>query len=129
MGNRTFIPGPANAPYSSAVCAGNTVYLAGALGRDPSTGQLAGTIEGQTDQCLRNLAATLHQAGGALTDMVTATVYLTHFERDYKGYNDVWRRHFGDRLPARATVEIKSLAQGALIEIQGIAVLNRAEAR
>lgn len=124
MDNVTVIPGPAGAPYSSAVRAGDTVYLAGAIGRDPTTGGLAGTIEAETDQCLRNLAETLKQAGGSLADVVTTTVFLTHFERDYKAYNDVWRRHFGDHLPARATVDVKGLAMGALIEIQGIAVVS-----
>ena len=122
MDNVTIIPSPSGMPFASAVRVGNTIYLAGAIGRDPATGQVAGNIKAETDQCLRNLTAALEQVGGSLSNLVTTTVFLTHLERDYAAYNEVWRRHFGARVPARATVEVAGLVAGALIEIQGIAV-------
>ena len=50
--------------YSQAVKVGNTIYVAGTIGVDVATGELAGhTIQEQTRQSLRNCQAIL-RAGG-----------------------------------------------------------------
>ena len=51
-------------PYSQAMVCGNQVYTSGQIGLDPATGSLAGdTLEAQTEQVIRNLAAVLKAAG------------------------------------------------------------------
>lgn len=123
MSSSTFVPGPAGAPYSSAVVAGNIVYLAGTMGKNPETHQFDNDIQQQAEYCLRNLAAVLEQVGGEMKHIVSATVFLTDFARDFGPFNEVWQRHFPGNPPARATVEVSAMAPGALIEIQAIAVL------
>jgi 2-iminobutanoate/2-iminopropanoate deaminase len=61
-----------NSPFfSQAIKAGNTVYVSGIVGIDPTTYQLAGsTIQEQTRQALVNCQNILHSAGAALTDVV-----------------------------------------------------------
>jgi 2-iminobutanoate/2-iminopropanoate deaminase len=55
--------------YSQAVKGGSTIYVAGTLGVDPATGQLAGpTIKEQTRRSLLNCQAILRAGGAALGD-------------------------------------------------------------
>jgi hypothetical protein len=62
---------PQNPAYSQAVKAGDTVYVAGTVGVDVTTGELAGpTIQDQTRQALRNCQSILRAAGGELSDAV-----------------------------------------------------------
>ena len=123
MAEFTIVKGPQGAPYSSAVVAGNIVFLAGTMGNDPESGKFADNIAEQADHCLRNLSSIAQQAGVKLSDIVSATVYLTNFERDFGTFNQVWMRYFPESPPTRATVEVSALAPSALIEIQAIAVV------
>ena len=86
-------------------------------------GQVAGTtIQDQTEQVFRNLAAILTAAGSGLDRVVKTTVFLTRLD-DFAGMNEVYRRHVGDRPPARSTVEVGKLPSGALLEVEAIAHL------
>ncbi len=64
-------------PYSHAVVAGGLVWLSGQLGLDPTTGELAGTIEEQTERAAKNLAAALEAAGSSLDKVVKTTCFLS----------------------------------------------------
>ena len=46
-------------PYSQAILANNTVYCSGQIPADPVTGEFPESVEEQTAQCLKNLAAVL----------------------------------------------------------------------
>jgi enamine deaminase RidA (YjgF/YER057c/UK114 family) len=70
-----------NAPYSplysQAVKAGGLVFVSGQVGQDPDTGKLAGsTVQEQTRQCLKNIAAILGAAGSSMEKIVSATFIL-----------------------------------------------------
>ena len=57
--------------YSQAVKVGSTIYVAGTVGVDVMTGELAGpTIQEQTRQSLLNCQAILHAGGAELSDAV-----------------------------------------------------------
>lgn len=110
------------APYSQAIRAGGLVFVSGQLGLDPATSDYAGeTIEEQTEQVFRNLAAILEEAGSGLDRIVKTTVYLADLD-DFVGMNAVYARHVGETPPARATVEVARLPAGALVEIEAIAL-------
>ncbi|HXG77610.1 MAG TPA: Rid family detoxifying hydrolase [Gaiellaceae bacterium] len=117
-------PGPfQGAPYSQAIRVGELVFVAGQLGVSLESGGLVGsTIEEQTEQVMRNLAAILEEAGSGLDRLVKTTVFLMDLA-DFSGMNDVYARHVGDRPPARSTVQIAGLPNGALVEIEAIAHL------
>jgi reactive intermediate/imine deaminase len=110
--------------YSQAVRTGNTVFLSGQIGLDPVSMTLVDGIEAQIDRVLDNLRAVAQGAGGDLADLVRVTVYLTdlaHFSK----VNEAMARYFSAPYPARAAVGVASLPRGALVEIDGIMVIDR----
>jgi 2-iminobutanoate/2-iminopropanoate deaminase len=109
-------------PYSPGILAGDTLYLAGQLGRDPATAKIvAGGIEAETRQTLTNLREVLREAGMDFGDVVSVTAYLVDF-KEFDAYNKVYREFFPKDPPARATVGVAALNQGGRIELQMIAV-------
>ncbi len=64
-------------PYSQGVIAGGLLFVSGQIPLDPLTGELvAGDIEAQTEQVLKNLTQALKAAGGTLDDVVRVDVYI-----------------------------------------------------
>jgi 2-iminobutanoate/2-iminopropanoate deaminase len=111
------------APYSQAIVAGGLVFVSGQLALRPGHAEMAGsTIEEQTEQVIANLRAILEAAGSGLDRLVKTTVFLANLG-DFAGMNEVYKRHVGERPPARSTVEVAALPSGALIEIEAIAHL------
>lgn len=110
--------------YSQAVRHGDTVYLSGQIGLDPATMELAGEgVAEQSEQVLRNLAAVCRAAGGDLDRIVKLTVYLVDLDH-FTVLGEAMARHFTPPFPARATVEVAALPRGALVEVEGIMVLE-----
>ena len=111
-------------PFSKAVIAGNTIYLAGEIAIDPDTGALApGGTGPETTQIFANMERTLNTLGADLSDLVKCTVYLGHME-DYGEMNAAYAAALPDPKPARATVGVSGLAVGAHLEIDCIAVTS-----
>jgi 2-iminobutanoate/2-iminopropanoate deaminase len=109
-------------PYSPGILAGNTLYIAGHLGRDPVTGQLVqGGIEAEARQSLANIREVLLAAGMDFKDVTSVTVYITDF-KEFGAFNTLYREYFPKDQPARATVQVAALNGGARIELQMIAV-------
>ena len=115
-------PGPfQGAPYNQAIRLGDLVFVAGQLGIELETGELAGASVGeQTEQILLNMAAILEAAGSGLDKLVKTTVFLLDLA-DFNAMNEVYARHVGGRPPARATIGISRLPSGARVEIEAIA--------
>ena len=110
------------APYSQAIVAGGFVFVSGQLGLKPGDSAIAGTIEEQTEQVFANLKAILEAAGSGLDRLVKTTVFLQHLD-DFQAMNAVYAKHVGETPPARSTVEVAKLPNGALVEIEAIAAL------
>ena len=109
-------------PYSSGILAGNTLYVAGHLGRDPVTSNLvSGGIEPETRQVLANCREVLRAAGMDFKDVVSVTAFITDF-KDFAAFNKVYREAFPTEPPARATVQVAALNVGAHVELQMVAV-------
>lgn len=110
-------------PFSPGIRIGNTLYVAGHLGRDPVSSKLvAGGIEAETRQSLNNIRDVLRTAGMDLKDVASVTVYITSFA-DFARFNAVYREYFPTDPPARATVQVAALNDGAVVELQMIAVV------
>lgn len=110
-------------PYSQAIRAGNLLFCSGQIPLDPKTMQLVGSNAAeQADQVLKNLAAVLTAGGASLGHVVRTTIFLASMA-DFAAVNEVYGRHFGAHKPARATVAVKELPKGALVEIDCIAAL------
>jgi 2-iminobutanoate/2-iminopropanoate deaminase len=109
-------------PFSPGILVGDTLYLAGHLGRDPDTSQLvSGGIEAETRQALANLGEVLKTAGMGFEHVTTVTVFITDFS-EFERFNAVYREFFPTDPPARATVQVAALNAGARVELQMIAV-------
>jgi 2-iminobutanoate/2-iminopropanoate deaminase len=108
-------------PYSQAIRAGGLVYLSGQIPIDAATGRLEeGDISAQTERVLENLAAVLEAAGSGLSRVLKTTVYLKDLE-DFGRMNEVYGRYFGEKPPARATVQVARLPRDARVEIDLVA--------
>lgn len=117
--------GPAIAPYSQAVIAGSTVYLAGQVALDRNNQVVApGDVYEQTRLTLERIRIVLEECGGSLTDIVSATVFLTDLG-DFGRFNEAWASVLGGHRPARATVIAGLLLPGLVVEVQAIAQLTR----
>jgi 2-iminobutanoate/2-iminopropanoate deaminase len=109
-------------PYSQAIRAGNTLYLAGQLGMVPETGLFAeGGIEAQARQALENQKAVLKAAGFTFEDVVQCQVFVTDMN-NYPVFNGIYAEYFEKDFPARAVVEVSRLPKDGLVEIMMVAV-------
>jgi 2-iminobutanoate/2-iminopropanoate deaminase len=108
-------------PYSSAVWAGDLLYLSGQTPIDPATGALIdGDVEAQTMRAFDNLEAVLGDAGLAMDDVIKCNVYLTSMT-DFQAMNRAYERRFVRPYPARTTVAVAGLPLGARVEIELVA--------
>jgi 2-iminobutanoate/2-iminopropanoate deaminase len=111
-------------PYSQAVKTNGLVFASGQIPIDPTTGQfVAGGIEEQTEQVLKNLSAVLEAAGSGLNRVIKTTVFLADMQ-EFSAMNDVYGRFFNQDPPARATVEASRLPRDAKVEIEAIALVG-----
>jgi reactive intermediate/imine deaminase len=107
-------------PFSTAVRAGDTVYLSGALGIGPD-GKLAEGLDAQARQAMDNLGAALKSAGLGWSDVVKCTVMLDNMA-DWPAFNKVYVTYFTDgKFPARSAFGADGLALGALLEVECVA--------
>ena len=110
-------------PYSQAVRDGRLLFVSGQVALDPASGKLiAGDVGAQTERVLKSAGAILAAAGAAFADVVRTTVYLVDLA-DFGAMNDVYAGYFPAPAPARSTVQVAGLPQGARVEIDMIAAL------
>ncbi|MCZ6535059.1 MAG: RidA family protein [Chloroflexi bacterium] len=109
--------------YTHVVKAGNTVYIAGQVGRR-SDGTLAGSdIGSQTDQVFKNLGAALASVGAGFENVTKITVFLTHRE-DIPGFRTARDKHVTGEPPASTLVLISGLAEPEFrVEVEATAVI------
>jgi 2-iminobutanoate/2-iminopropanoate deaminase len=114
------LPAPAG-PYSPGMGFERLIFVSGQGGVDPATGILAGDIEAQTEQVLKNVQAILEAAGSSLQHVLRCGVFLIDIG-EFKKMNGVYSRMFGDHRPARTTVQVAGLpGPGLRVEIDAIA--------
>ncbi|HIK50970.1 MAG TPA: RidA family protein [Oscillatoriales cyanobacterium M59_W2019_021] len=116
-------------PYNQAIAAsGETLFVAGQIAIDPKTNQLIPTddVSQQTEQVMANLSAILEAAGASFNDVVKTTVFLKDMN-NFAAVNAVYAKYFDEATaPARACVEVARLPKDVLVEIDCIAVIDRA---
>ncbi|MEO6223574.1 MAG: RidA family protein [Vicinamibacterales bacterium] len=105
-------------PLSSAVRAGNRVFLSGVLG---NTDANVNDASGQTKEVMTRINRTLTQAGLSFADVADTTVYMTDLSQ-FAIMNGVYRESFASAPPARATIGTRLVSSNALVEILMTAV-------
>ena len=110
--------GPPGGPYSHAVVAGDTIYLAGACPVLPDGTWVKGDFAEQAHATFRNLKIVAEAAGGSLDQAVRVGVYLRDFA-DFPAMNEIWKEYFpADALPVRTTLPVA--LNGFDIEVDAI---------
>ncbi len=108
-------------PFSSAVRAGDTLYLSGNVGNIPDSLDLAeGGIAGETRQTMENISTVLQQFGSSMDEVVKCTVFLADMS-EWGAMNIVYKTYFKNP-PARSALGANGLALNARVEIECIAV-------
>jgi reactive intermediate/imine deaminase len=108
-------------PFSHAVVAGDTIYVAGTIGIDPETGKPPADPKAEARLALEGIKAKLELAGAGMDDLVTVQVFCPDLSL-YEDFNAVYRTYFKDGFPARAFIGSGPLLRGGRFEINGIAV-------
>ena len=103
---------------------GDLVFTSGNVGRDPETGNVPDTIEGQTKQVLENIKRVLNKTGAYMNDVVKTTVFLPDMG-DYAKMNEVYVTFFDEPRPARSCVGTKLARPEFKVEIEAIAVSSK----
>ena len=107
--------------YSRAVVDGEWVFISGTTGFDYAKMSISEDAVEQCEQCLRNIAAALAEAGAAMDDIVRVT-YVVPDAADFEPCWPVLRRAFGAAPPA-ATMQVCGLSDPRMrIEIEVDAV-------
>jgi len=110
-------------PYSQAIKVGNLLFCSGQIALDPVKMEMVGTTVGeQTEQVMKNLKSVLAAGGATIDNVVRTTIYLVDMA-DFAAVNEIYGKHLGGHKPARATVAVKQLPKGGLVEIDCIACM------
>ncbi len=108
--------------YSRAVMVGPWVFMAGTTGYDYATMFMPETIEEQTHNCFKTIAATLVEAGSSLNDVVRANYVVTD-----AAYADlvlpICRQYFEIIRPASMIIVAGLLKPEMKIEIEVTALM------
>lgn len=111
-------------PYAQGNIAGGLLFASGQISLDPETGEIVGsTIEEQTAQVMKNVAAILEAAGTDFDHVVKTTCFLNDMN-DFAAFNAEYAKSFGEVRPARSAVAVEKLPKGALVEVEVIAEVN-----
>ncbi len=116
---------PVGGPFSPGILAGDTLYLAGQVGRDPQTREVPEAIEEETRVAMENVGRILTAAELDFGHLVKCHVLLDDMD-NYKPMNDTYAGFFpADYFPARTTVEVARLAGGFRVEVSCIAFRDK----
>ncbi len=108
-------------PYVQGRVSGNLLFASGQIALDPETGEMVGsTIEEQTTQVMKNVAAILAEAGTDFDHVLKATCFLDDIN-DFAAFNAEYAKSFDEARPARSAVGVAKLPKGALVEVEVIA--------
>ena len=107
-------------PYSQAVVSNGMVFTSGQIAINPASGNVeADTIEGQTEQIMKNLGEVLKASGASFETAVKTTCFLADMG-DFAKFNEIYGKYFTSK-PARSCVAVKTLPKNVLAEVEVIA--------
>lgn len=118
-GDEVVLAGAHRMPFSSAVRAGDFVFVSGVTAIDINGAHNLVGIEAQTHSVLGTIRDVLARAGCELADVVKTTVWLDD-PRDFMNFNRVYREYFPKDPPARSTVQSSLMLDGK-VEIEAVA--------
>ena len=111
--------------YSRAVVAGGWVFVSGTTGFDYTKMTIADGVVEQAEQCFKNIAAALQQAGCDLSDVVRVTYVLPDAD-EFPACWPVLRNYFGEVRPAAMMIVAGLADPRTRIEIEVTALQKSA---
>ena len=121
--------------YPHARRVGGLLFLSGVGPRQPITNSIPGgpikdtdgraldyDIEAQTRAVIENIRVILEDAGSSLEKVVDITAFLVDMDRDFKGYNKVYKEIFEPIQATRTTLAISALPTPIAVEFKVIAL-------
>jgi 2-iminobutanoate/2-iminopropanoate deaminase len=109
-----------SAPFSDAILAGNTLYMAGRIGLDKD-GKAPDKIEDEIKLLLDGEKDVLAQAGMTMDDLVYVQISCTDLKL-FDTFNPIYKTYFTKDFPAREFVGAAAILRGGHFEMQAIAV-------
>jgi len=109
--------------YSRAVRSGPFITVSGTVGLN-ADGSYPATAGEQARRALAIIRAAIEALGGRMEDVVRTRMFVT----DMGAFDEVGRAHgevFRDIRPATSMVEVSKLVDGALVEIEADAIVQR----
>lgn len=120
------VPGlsPPPEPYSYAIRAGDTLYLAGQVALDEAGQVVGSTLADQARQVWENIEEVLAAAGSSIADVVKVTYYMQDI-RELQEEMEIRREVFSGRpFPAVTAVQAAALGlPGLMMEVDVVAVV------
>lgn len=118
--------------YANGMAArGEFLAIAGMIGWDEQETLVSAEFLPQFEQALRNVVAVAEAAGGTAKNIISLTLYVTNKDQYIAAgsqLGQVYRTVFGKHYPTMALVQVAGLLEpGALVEVQGLAVLPQQE--
>ena len=112
---------PGRFPFSSAVLAGNTLYLSGHIGVDLAANKVPEDVKDEIRLMMDGFQQTILNSGFSMNELVYVQIFCSDVAL-FSTFNGVYRIYFSEPFPARAFLGSGPLLFGAHFEIQGIAV-------
>jgi enamine deaminase RidA (YjgF/YER057c/UK114 family) len=109
-----------SAPFSDAILAGNTLYMAGRIGLDKD-GKAPEKIEDEIKLLLDGEKDVLAQAGMTMDDLVYVQISCSDLSL-FEKFNPIYKTYFTKDFPAREFVGAAAILRGGHFEMQAIAV-------
>ncbi|WP_282667631.1 RidA family protein [Lactococcus cremoris] len=111
-------------PYVQGKIVNGLLYASGQILLNPLDGEIVGdTIELQTEQVMKNIAAILKEAHSNFDSVIKTTCFLKNIE-DFSKFNAIYSKFFNKNFPARSAVGVAGLPKEVLIEIEFIAEIK-----
>ena len=107
-------------PFSSAVKAGNLMFISGQIGSRVENGApvlVTGGFEAEARQTMDNIKAILDRAGSSFERVVKCSVMLADM-KDWPKFNEIYASYFPGHKPARSAWGANGLALGARVEVE-----------
>jgi len=109
------LPDGSPAPFSAAVKAGETLYIAGVTDRGGATPTES------AQRVMDNFKRSVEAGGLTMDELVSVQVFSSNLA-DYDAFNAVYRTYFKGPMPARAFLGVAHLLGNARFEVMGTAV-------
>lgn len=111
----------AGLPFSDGVLLGDTLYISGRIGLDPTTGEAPESIDAEIEFLFDGFRSVLGHAGMTMDDLVWVQVYSPDVSL-WQQFNAAYVKLFLREFPARAFLGSGPLLLKGRFEMLGIAV-------